>query len=95
MVFSEKNGKALTLSFDGKIDRETEDVLQRIVTWDLEGVEEVCVDMENLDDLYGSLIRILEYAQRSLARNGSFTTKNANPRVAEVCRAHGLGVLEE
>ena len=89
MIKAEISGTAMKVSIFDVIDRETENELERLVTWELEGVSELCFDMSGADYITPTIVRIMRYANKQM-NNGKITIINANEKIAKLCAAHDL-----
>ena len=89
MIKTDLNGTVMKISIFGEIDRETEDDLERLVTWELEGVNELCFDMIGAEYITPTIVRIMHYAKKQM-NNGNFAIINANEKIAKLCNAHDM-----
>lgn len=90
MLHTKKDNKTLKISLYGFTDKETEYELEKLVTKNLEGIENLCFDMAELEDISPATVRILNYARMEMKEHGSMIVCNANERVAGLCKLHGI-----
>lgn len=83
------DGGRLTLKVDGRLDTNTSPQLEAEIT--LDGVSEVVFDLEGLEYVSSSGLRVFMSAQKSMmASGGKVTVMNLNPTVKGVFDITGL-----
>ena len=85
-----KNGNALTIALEGRLDTMTAPELETALKTALEGVEELTFDFEKLDYISSAGLRVLLAAQKTMNRQGSMKVKNANEIILEIFEVTGF-----
>ena len=85
-----KNGNALTVALEGRLDTMTAPELETTLKTALEGVEELTFDFEKLDYISSAGLRVLLAAQKTMNRQGSMKVKNANEIILEIFEVTGF-----
>ena len=79
-----KNGNALEIALEGRLDTMTAPELEAALKEALTGVEELTFDLEKLDYISSAGLRVLLSAQKTMNRQGSMKVKNANEIIMEI-----------
>ena len=90
MINTSKDGTTVNVCFDGIFDRETEDELEHLAAWGLGGVEKLYLDMEGVEDISSTGLRILSYAQKIMNEQGIMYIENTGAKVEMLCRQHDI-----
>ena len=90
MIKTELNGTSMKVSIFDAIDRETENELEILVTWKLEGVTDLRFDLSGAEYITPTIVRIILYANKQMKNKGNITIINANEKIAKLCAAHDL-----
>ena len=85
-----KDGNALTIALEGRLDTMTAPELEAALKTALEGVEELTFDFEKLDYISSAGLRVLLAAQKTMNRQGSMKVKNANEIIMEIFEVTGF-----
>ena len=85
-----KNEKALTIAPEGRLDTITAPELEAVLKNALDGVEELTFDLEKLEYISSSGLRVLLSAQKTMNRQGSMKVKNANEIILEIFEVTGF-----
>ena len=85
-----RNGNALTIAPEGRLDTMTAPELEAALKTALEGVEELTFDFEKLDYISSAGLRVLLAAQKTMNRQGSMKVKNANEIIMEIFEVTGF-----
>ena len=85
-----RNGNALTIALEGRLDTMTAPELEAALKTALEGVEELTFDFEKLDYISSAGLRVLLAAQKTMNRQGSMKVKNANEIIMEIFDVTGF-----
>ena len=89
-IQQEKNGNALTVALEGRLDTMTAPELEAALKEALDGVEELTFDLANLEYISSAGLRVLLSAQKTMNRQGSMTVKNANEIIMEIFDVTGF-----
>ena len=85
-----KNGSALTVALEGRLDTMTAPELEAALKEALVGVEALTFDLEKLDYISSAGLRVLLSAQKTMNRQGSMKVKNANEIIMEIFDVTGF-----
>ena len=85
-----KNGNALTIVLEGRLDTMTAPELEETLKTALEGVEGLTFDFEKLDYISSAGLRVLLAAQKTMNQQGSMKVKNANEIIMEIFEVTGF-----
>ena len=85
-----KNGNALTVALEGRLDTMTAPELEAALKTALEGVGELTFDLEKLDYISSAGLRVLLAAQKTMNRQGSMKVRNANEIITEIFEVTGF-----
>ncbi len=79
-----KNGTALTLALEGRLDTVTAPELEAALKDALEDVTELTFDLEKLDYISSAGLRLLLSAQKTMNRQGSMKVLHPNETIMEI-----------
>ena len=71
-----KNGDALTIALEGRLDTMTAPELEAELKTALDGVETLTIDMAKLDYISSAGLRVLLSTQKVMGRRGGMTLTN-------------------
>ncbi len=89
-ITTEKNGSALMLFLEGRLDTTTAPELDRELKASLEGVTDLAIDMEKLEYLSSAGLRVLLSAQKTMNKQGTMVVKNVNETIMEIFEVTGF-----
>lgn len=89
-IHQEKNGTALTVALEGRLDTMTAPSLVETLKDALEGVTELTFDFEKLDYISSAGLRVLLAAQKTMNRQGVMKVRNANEIIMEIFEVTGF-----
>jgi anti-sigma B factor antagonist len=89
-IHQEKNGNALLIALEGRLDTMTAPNLEETLKEALEGVTELTFDFEKLDYLSSAGLRVLLAAQKTMNRQGAMKVKNVNEIIQEIFEVTGF-----
>lgn len=84
-----KEEKKLTIKLDGKLDTNTSPELDSKMS-ELEGVEEVIIDMKNLNYISSAGLRVLLSMQKVMNKQGKMTIINVCENVMDIFEVTGF-----
>lgn len=84
-----KDDKKLTIILEGKLDTNTSPELDSKIV-ELEGMEEVIVDMKKLDYISSSGLRVLLSMQKVMNKQGKMTITNVCSNVMDIFEVTGF-----
>lgn len=83
------DGSTLVFALDGRLDTTTAPDLENELG-DLNGIEELVIDMENLDYISSAGLRVILKAQKVMNEKGSMKLKNVGESIMEVFEITGF-----
>ena len=83
-IESNKNGNALTLALEGRLDTITAPQLEATLKTALPGVEALVLDLGKLEYISSAGLRVLLTAQKTMNKQGTMKVKNANEMILEI-----------
>ena len=89
-IHQEKNGNALLIALEGRLDTMTAPELEATLKDALTGVEELTFDLEKLDYISSAGLRVLLAAQKTMNRQGSMKVTHANEIIMEIFEVTGF-----
>ena len=90
MIYKEKNGGALTVTLEGRLDTTTSPQLEGDLRTAVNGVTELIFDLNALDYVSSAGLRVLLSAQKTMNRQGSMKLKNVNETIMEIFEVTGF-----
>ena len=84
-----KEDKKLTIKLDGKLDTNTSPELDSKMS-ELEGMEEVIIDMKELDYISSAGLRVLLSMQKVMNKQGKMTIINVCENVMDIFEVTGF-----
>ena len=84
-----KEDKKLTIKLDGKLDTNTSPDLDSKMS-ELEGMEEVVIDMKDLDYISSAGLRVLLSMQKVMNKQGKMTIINVCDNVMDIFEVTGF-----
>lgn len=85
-----RNGNALTLALEGRLDTMTAPQLEAALKEALPGVEVLTFDLSKLDYISSAGLRMLLSAQKTMNRQGTMKVKSANEMILEIFEVTGF-----
>ncbi|MBQ6331376.1 MAG: STAS domain-containing protein [Clostridia bacterium] len=89
-IEQKKDGKALVLTFAGRLDTVTAPELEAVLKDALAGVEELTFDFEKLDYISSAGLRVLLSAQKTMNRQGTMKVIHTNEMIREIFDVTGF-----
>lgn len=89
-IATTRNGSALTIAPEGRLDTMTAPELELLLKDALDGVEELTFDLENLEYISSAGLRVLLSAQKTMNRQGSMKVLHANEIIREIFEVTGF-----
>ncbi len=89
-IEQKKDGKALDLALEGRLDTVTAPELEAVLKDALAGVEELTFDFEKLDYISSAGLRVLLAAQKTMNRQGTMKVIHANEMIREIFDVTGF-----
>ncbi|MBQ5987740.1 MAG: STAS domain-containing protein [Clostridia bacterium] len=85
-----KNGEALVIALEGRLDTMTAPELEAALKDALQGVTDLTFDFAKLDYISSAGLRVLLSAQKTMNRQGSMKVVNVNEMIMEVFDVTGF-----
>lgn len=85
-----KNGTALTILPEGRLDTVSSPDLQKVVTENIAGVTDLTFDFQNLEYVSSAGLRVLMSAQKVMLAQGEMKLVNVNEDIMEILDMVGL-----
>ena len=85
-----KNGAALTVALEGRLDTQTAPSLEKELGDQLEGVKELVLDFDKLEYISSAGLRVLLSAQKKMNVQGTMKVIHVNETVAEIFDVTGF-----
>ena len=90
IINQNKNGNALTLALEGRLDTMTAPQLEAALQEALPGVEELTFDFEKLEYISSAGLRVLLSAQKTMNKQGAMKVIHANEMIMEIFEVTGF-----
>ncbi len=85
-----KNGNALNLALEGRLDTMTAPQLEAALKEALPGVEALTFDFEKLEYISSAGLRVLLSAQKTMNKQGTMKVIHANEMIMEIFEVTGF-----
>lgn len=85
-----RNGQALSLALEGRLDTMTAPELEERLNSALEGITELTLDFEQLDYISSAGLRVLLAAQKTMNRQGEMKVVHVNETIMEIFEVTGF-----
>ena len=89
-IEQKKNGSALLIALEGRLDTMTAPQLEAALKEALPGVEALTFDLSKLDSISSAGLRVLLSAQKTMNQQGTMKVKNANEMILEIFEVTGF-----
>lgn len=89
-IEQERNGTALTMYLNGRLDTATAPQLEQCLQESLNGVQDLALDFAGLDYLSSAGLRVLLKARKQMDRQGSLVVRHVNEMIQEVFEMTGF-----
>ena len=88
-----KNGSALTIALEGRLDTMTSPQLEEKLNASLEGVTDLVLDLEKLEYMSSAGLRVLLAAQKQMNKQGSMKITHVNQIISEIFEVTGFSEI--
>ena len=89
-IEQKREGNALVLALEGRLDTMTAPQLEAELKTALPGVTALTFDLEKLDYISSAGLRVLLSAQKTMHKQGAMKVKNANEMILEIFEVTGF-----
>ncbi|MCR5654182.1 MAG: STAS domain-containing protein [Lachnospiraceae bacterium] len=85
-----KNGDAMTVALEGRLDTTTAPELDADMKGSLEGVKELIFDFANLEYISSAGLRVILANQKAMSKQGSMKVVNVSAEIMEIFSVTGF-----
>ena len=85
-----KEGSALTVALEGRLDTTTAPKLEAELRPAMEGMKSLVMDLSRLDYVSSAGLRVLLMAQKVMNRQGSMVIRNVKPEIMDIFDVTGF-----
>lgn len=89
-IEQKRNGSALTIALEGYLDTTTAPELEAVLTTVLDGVTELTFDLEKLEYISSSGLRLLLFAQKTMNKQGTMKVVHPNNIIMMIFEVSGF-----
>ena len=89
-IGKQKNGEALTLKVEGRLDTITSPELETVLKEELDGVSDLTFDFSALDYISSAGLRVLLAAQKSMNKQGEMKVTGVSEIIMEIFDVTGF-----
>ncbi len=89
-IEQKKNGTALTLALEGRLDTMTAPQLEAELKSALSGIKALTFDLEKLEYISSAGLRVLLSAQKTMSKQGTMKVIHANEMILEIFEVTGF-----
>lgn len=92
-IQKKKDGAALTISLEGRLDTLTSPELDAVLKAELPGVTDLTIDLASLEYVSSAGLRVLLSAQKVMNAQGKMTVLNPNETISEIFEVTGFSEI--
>ena len=89
-ITTTRNGSALTLQLEGRLDTTTSPQLEAELSASLNGVTQLTLDLQQLGYLSSAGLRVILGAQKRMNKQGQMVVRHVNETIMEVFEVTGF-----
>lgn len=89
-ITTTRNGSALTLQLEGRLDTTTSPQLEAELSASLDGVTQLTLDLQQLAYLSSAGLRVILSAQKRMNKQGQMVVRHVNETIMEVFEVTGF-----
>lgn len=89
-ITTTRNGSALTLQLEGRLDTTTSPQLEAELSASLDGVKQLTLDLQQLAYLSSAGLRVILGAQKRMNKQGQMIVRHVNETIMEVFEVTGF-----
>lgn len=90
IITKQQDGSALVLALEGRLDTSTAPGLEEELNANLDGVNDLTIDMKELAYLSSAGLRVILAAQKKMNRQGVMKIRHVNETIMEVFEVTGF-----
>ena len=83
-VSKETNGKTMTVTAEGRIENTSAEEFEQEVMSDIEGIEELILDLSGIDYISPAGLRVILSLQKTMNDQGSMKVTGVNENVKDI-----------
>lgn len=88
-----KNGSALTLALEGRLETTTAPELEAVLKEELDGLTALMFDFSKLEYISSAGLRVILAAQKAMSKQGSMKVVNVNDIITEIFEITGFSEI--
>ena len=88
-----KNGSALTLALEGRLETTTAPELEAVLKEELDGLTALIFDFSKLEYISSAGLRVILAAQKAMSKQGSMKVVNVNDIITEIFEITGFSEI--
>ena len=89
-ITTTRNGSALTLQLEGRLDTTTSPQLEAELSASLDGVKQLTLDLQQLAYLSSAGLQVILGAQKRMNKQGQMVVRHVNETIMEVFEVTGF-----
>ncbi len=89
-ITTTRNGSALTLQLEGRLDTTTSPQLEAELSASLDGVKQLTLDLQQLAYLSSAGLRVILGTQKRMNKQGQMVVRHVNETIMEVFEVTGF-----
>ena len=89
-ITTTRNGSALTLQLEGRLDTTTSPQLEAELSASLDGVKQLTLDLQQLASPSAAGVRVILGAQKRMNKQGQMVVRHVNETIMEVFEVTGF-----
>ncbi len=93
IITKTKEGNALTVALQGRMDANSAPQLEETLKAEMESITDLTLDLEKLEYTSSAGLRVLLSAQKAMNKKGSMVIRNVCPDVMEIFEMVGFADL--
>ena len=93
-ITTTRNGSALTLQLEGRLDTTTSPQLEAELSASLDGVKQLTLDLQQLAYLSSAGLRVILGAQKRMNKQGQMVVRHVNETIMEQAGTNGSAPCE-
>ena len=89
-ILKKQDGGSLTITLEGRLDTAASPQLENELRTALNGVTSLVFDLDQLAYVSSAGLRVLLWAQKTMARQGEMVIRNVKPEIMEIFEVTGF-----
>ena len=89
-IIKNLNDSSLTLKIIGRLDTTTSPEAESVIKANIEGITDLCFDLEGLDYISSAGLRVFLSIQKIMNKQGQLKLINVKPEVMEILEVTGF-----